>query len=294
MIPTLFPFMVLSGFCVRTGLSNRLSRSLRPFLGWLFPPEPEILYTIIMGFLCGFPMGAKVVADLLSQQKISKLQGEYLLAFCNNIGPLYLMGYVMDLFGWKKSVTVLLVMYGVPLGYGILLQYSKKYRNKLHSLSALPDEAKTVHYAEAQKRQKEIQPVRTMGVVQSFRLSLESGIEQITMLGGCMVFFNCLQIYIRLPGMLLTGAAAHLYEQYLLPILSCLTEIGGGLSLYQSSPLPACYVLCLLTFGGLCCLMQTRFILKETGLSMGNYIRHKIIQSLIMLGLLCLAGKCVR
>ena len=88
MIPSLFPFMVFSGYLVKSGLAGRFSRLLKPFLGCFFPSDGSMLYALFMGFFCGFPMGAKVVADLLESRQINEKQGEYLLAFCNNIGPL--------------------------------------------------------------------------------------------------------------------------------------------------------------------------------------------------------------
>ena len=86
MIPSLFPFMVLSGILLRTGLSYRLSKLLYPILGTLFRLSPDCIYVIFMGFLCGFPMGANVIAESLSLNKISKREANLLLSFCNNKG----------------------------------------------------------------------------------------------------------------------------------------------------------------------------------------------------------------
>ena len=84
MIPSLFPFMVLSGFMVRSGLSLKIGQWLQPVLGLFFRLPSQMLYAIFMGFLCGFPMGAKIVADMLEKEQITLKEGEYLLAFCNN------------------------------------------------------------------------------------------------------------------------------------------------------------------------------------------------------------------
>ena len=70
MIPTLFPFMVLSGFLVRTKISYALGAFLRPILGILLPLPTHMLYVVFMGFLCGFPMGAKIVADMIEKKQI--------------------------------------------------------------------------------------------------------------------------------------------------------------------------------------------------------------------------------
>lgn len=56
MVPVLFPFMVLSGTLIRMGLVESLIRPIRPFFGKLFRISDSAVYTILMGFLCGFPM----------------------------------------------------------------------------------------------------------------------------------------------------------------------------------------------------------------------------------------------
>ena len=41
------------------------------------------------------------ISDLGNGKEITIEEGNYLLAFCNNIGPLYMLGYVFPLFHYK-------------------------------------------------------------------------------------------------------------------------------------------------------------------------------------------------
>lgn len=273
MIPTLFPFMVLSGFLVRTGMAAKLSKVFYPALRYIFPATPSMLYAIVMGFLCGFPMGAKVVSDLLESRQITPRQGEYLLAFCNNIGPLYMLGYVIPLFGWKNIFSIFTIMYGVPLIYGYLLSFLPSYRMlRGQTISTERSNAPSVE-----------------SYGSSFQASLENSIQQISMLGGCMVFFNCLQIYPNLLRKYLPYTIRGFYDDFLYAPLCCLMEIGGGLEKLMSTPIASTYMgLCYLTIGGLCCIIQTCFIIKETPLKLEIYIRHKMVQTLLVFGLLLL------
>ena len=66
MIPTLFPFMVLSGIIIRMNLTGSFVKILNPVLGRIFHLRRPCIYGIVIGFLCGFPMGAHVTAQLLS------------------------------------------------------------------------------------------------------------------------------------------------------------------------------------------------------------------------------------
>lgn len=293
MIPSLFPFMVLSGFMIRSGLSLKIGQWMQPVLGIFFRLPSHMLYAIFMGFLCGFPMGAKIVADMLEKEQITLNEGEYLLAFCNNIGPLYMLGYVIPLFGYQDVWQILGLMYLVPLGYGLFLRYAnlKAHKKEYLTLSACSYSKETY---------------TSTNYLVCFQQSLSSAIEQITMLGGCMVFFNCLLIFPQMLGRVLSKSGIVSYSSLLIALLSSLVEIGGGLQqltsafslsdantklqlhtslsiLTDSNVFHTCLSLALLTFGGLSCIAQTYFITKNTGLKLSTYIKHKIFQSCIFL-----------
>lgn len=303
MIPSLFPFMVLSGFLIRSGLSVKIGQWLHPLLGSLFRLPPQMLYAIFMGFLCGFPMGAKLVSDMLEQKQITKKEGAYLLAFCNNIGPLYILGYVIPLFNPRDSWSILAWMYLVPLGYGLFLRYlfpnyffSYNSTKRIYSqLIRKPSDSQTTHSPSITMCSFQKDKHNSPNYLGCFQQSLSSAIEQITMLGGCMVFFNCLLIFPEVLNHFVLQTATTSYSSLLFSILSSLIEIGGGLqqlaSISSNTSFPSTLIylpLSLLTFGGLSCITQTCFILKNTGLKSSTYIKHKLIQSCIFVFLMLL------
>ena len=64
--------MVLSGILIRMDLTDRFVSLLRPLLTPVFRVNTDCLYVIIIGFLCGFPMGARIIGELLSAHKIQE------------------------------------------------------------------------------------------------------------------------------------------------------------------------------------------------------------------------------
>ena len=64
MVPVLLPFMILSGIMIRMDLTESFVSLLHPLFQRLFGTSKNGSYTIIMGFLCGFPMGARIVGEL--------------------------------------------------------------------------------------------------------------------------------------------------------------------------------------------------------------------------------------
>ena len=130
MVPVLLPFMILSGTLIRMGMTDSLIRPVRPLFGRIYRLSAPGIYVILMGFLCGFPMGARTASDFRDRQEISSEEGQYLLAFCNNLGPVYFLGFVLPLLHRKLLFPYVFGMYGVPLLYGIFLRYSV-YKNRI-------------------------------------------------------------------------------------------------------------------------------------------------------------------
>lgn len=251
MVPVLFPFMVLSGTLIRMGLVESLIRPIRPFFGKLFRISDPAVYTILMGFLCGFPMGARTTAELRNRQELSVSEGQYLLAFCNNFGPVYFLGFVLPLLHRTLKLPYLMGMYGIPVIYGLFLRYTV-YRMRLKDTSMVS------------------QPVTKSSVRTSLPDALDDAVNaaglSILHLGGYMIFFNLLNL---LPGIFLRQS------QLLAPLL----EITGGLQMLADRyPL---YTLLLLPFGGLSGIAQTAGCIRNTGLSLKKYIIHKLVLTLL-------------
>ena len=182
MIPSLFPFMVLSGFMLRTGISSQISSLLNPILGKIFRLSPNCIYVIIMGFLCGFPMGANVIAQSLSLSKITKREAELLLAFCNNIGPIYVISFATAACPFYPIWITMLIMYGLPLLYGFILRYTH-YKD-------IPYCVKN----EVTNNCPYVNSNNSNNYLNAFQESLQKAITSIVTLGAYMIIFNVLQL----------------------------------------------------------------------------------------------------
>lgn len=259
MIPTLFPFMVLSGIIIRMNLTGSFVKILNPVLGKLFRLSPSCIYGIIIGFLCGFPMGAHVTAQLYEKKQISKAEASLLLAFCNNIGPVYFLSFVLPTLSLGKVLPFLFGMYGLPFLYGLFLRYV------LYADQISLDSCRTYNRDSS------------IPLMQALDESIFSSLYSIAKLGGYMIFFNLLFI---LPS--LFSKYLHLGKELshlLTGSVGCLLEITGGIGLIGGrAPL---FVLCVLPFGGLSCIAQTYSMIKDTDLSITEYVMHKMILTAI-------------
>ena len=111
LIPSLFPFFVLSGYLNRVGLPGVLGRVFAPFAARLFGVSGAGASAFVMGLLGGYPSGAAYIADMERSGSVTVREAERLLAFCNNSGPAFIVGAVgLGVFG---SVKLGLILYGI-------------------------------------------------------------------------------------------------------------------------------------------------------------------------------------
>lgn len=281
MIPSLLPFMILSGTMIRMNLSEKAAMILYPIIRPIYRIRKNVCYAMLIGFLCGFPLGAKTVDDLYSRQMVTKREAEYLLAFCNNIGPVYFCSFVLPLLGRQLILPYLFGMYGIPLLYGAVLRRAI-YRDlpfpsgKHNVNTAIPNRQPGAVTCQAHDHSVRLVSCEIPGMkaaMQNQSLSrrllaetdhaIQASIQSILSLGGYMILYNLLNL---IPHMLLGHP---------LQLLSPLLEITGGLRILGDS-LPL-YSFLALSFGGLSCIAQTYSCIGDSDLSIGNYILHKII-----------------
>lgn len=93
-IPSLFPFFVLSGLLARLGLPETLGRLLAPAAKRLFHVSGAGATALLLGLTGGYPMGAACVGELMREGTVSPEEGRRLLVFCNNSGPAFLVGTI--------------------------------------------------------------------------------------------------------------------------------------------------------------------------------------------------------
>ena len=93
-VPSLFPFFVLSGLLNRLGLPSYIGKYLAPAASKLYGISGAGASALIVGLCGGYPMGAAYVADMRQSGAVSEQEAERLLAFCNNSGPAFIIGAI--------------------------------------------------------------------------------------------------------------------------------------------------------------------------------------------------------
>lgn len=119
LIPSLFPFLALSGFLSSSPVSGRLGKALHPLTRALFGLPGECGSVILLAAVGGFPVGARMTSQLFAEGRIGEREAHRLMSFCMNAGPGFLMtavGAVM-----LGSARAGVVMFAATTGSMLLL-----------------------------------------------------------------------------------------------------------------------------------------------------------------------------
>lgn len=253
--PTLFPFMLVTGLMMAGGGLQMVSRVFGRLFSAVFSTSSNGAFAVMAGFLCGYPMGAKVSADLVRTGKISQDEGAYLLSFCNNTSPVFIMNFIV----WKTlgredlllpTVAVLIL---VPVSLSFLFR-----RFYLKGRRRFPDTVK-----------------KDRGRKERFSFSvmdscLSDSFEGIVKVGLYIIFFSVMLC-------LLTEISSN---NPLVYTLMTTLEITNGIVMINRAVLDLSIsyplILGLTSFGGICAAAQTRSMLGGTGLPMLPYITQKL------------------
>lgn len=260
LIPTLLPMMIFSNLLIQLDFAQYLVRFFAPLTARLLHLSTYGTYALLIGFLCGFPMGAKTISDLTKNGQLSNEEAAYLLPFVNNVSPMFLMNVIVlqTLKDSSYLLPTLLIVYGSPIIYGLVT--NQRFRKK----NPLPDAA---YKKQASKIQIRFELIDAC---------IMNAVFTILKLGSYVILFSILSRLIQsLP-------TAHILSQAL---LVGSMELTNGISFIGAQPVPfpqKYFLLCLVSvWGGFCALAQTQSVLSSGALSIGAYLKARLVICLI-------------
>lgn len=254
--PTLFPFMLITNLLMASGGISFISGILRRPFCRIFGVSGNGSFAVLAGFLCGYPMGAKVTADLLRTNRISLREGQYLLSFCNNTSPVFIINFIV----WKTlgrdqlilpSLAVLML---TPVLQSFLFRrfYLEKGSRSFPDLTAgskgTPGQA-------------------DFSLLDSCMMD---SFESIVKVGGYIILFS-----VALALLAQSGQKGPLFTA-----LTAVLEVTNGILIIDGAvprlALSWPLIMGLTAFGGLCSIAQTQCMLEDAGLKISHYIIQKL------------------
>lgn len=253
-IPSLFPFFVAANLMLSSGTAELLSRLLGRAVRRLFRLPKQAATPLVLGFLGGYPIGAKTAVTLYEQGDLNEKQAEYMLGFCSNTGPAIFLGLIGgSLF---PNAALPLLLYGIHMASAVLTGiFMRRAMPPLRSTDASIS-APSGNFLTA-VQQAASSTMKICGLVLFFS-----------------VFIPLVLHWVPLPE---TGAG-----EVLRVLLTGTLDLPSGIRALTALPEPATRFLLSCAFvnwSGLCIHMQTYSVVAPSGLSMGLYWRGKALQS---------------
>jgi sporulation integral membrane protein YlbJ len=269
-LPNLLPFIIVSNLLVRLNITRQISRVLYPILGKLFRVSPDGCYPIAIGFLSGIPMGAKSTADLVTENRISIEEGQFLIALCNNASPMFILGYI--------SITQLQLPHMKYVLFAIIYSSAILGAASLRLLKSGTYKRSERLHAASLPRAVSAPPASVRFSFEILDSSIMNGFEVITKIGGYIILFSILAQIINtaLPSTgIIKSFLMGLFEITIGISQVCKSELNQGIKIVL--------VAVLTSFGGFSGIAQTKSVLSSAGLSMKSYILAKLISAVFAL-----------
>ncbi len=114
-LPSLFPFMIITFIFVKTGIAERASLPLKRVTGKLKLP-PAAAPCFVLSIFSGYPAGSRVIGEFYDSGALSKKDCEKLSYLCSTSGPLFIIGSVgYKMFGDKLAGLKILIAHIISI-----------------------------------------------------------------------------------------------------------------------------------------------------------------------------------
>ncbi len=258
-LPSLFPFLFLTGMLSELRLFPLLAQKTAPVMRKLFKIRGNGGCTLLLSALSGYPVGARLVFTLNEGADID--ERFRLSCLCSTASPAFLVGVVgagmlnSVKSGWMLLFSHFLSVYAVGFFLGLFAKKQPPYRHTVPPTTS----------------------------PRLFAKMLEQSVSTVLYVGGYVALFTVFGQMLADCG-LFSFASSPLVEGFLRGLL----EMTGGCAILSASrsPLVLPLVCFLSTFGGACILMQQLSFLKKAGISAPKFLLVKLLQATLS-GVLC-------
>ena len=278
-VPSLFSFFIAVELLNNTFLPKLIGKWFQKIMRPFFNVPGIGAYALFMGIISGYPVGAKIVTDLRNKNLCTKEEGERLITFTNNSGPLFILGTVgITMFG-DSSIGILLLITHLLSCFTVAFVFRFwKYKNRNENAEYLNNSSDIIY-------------IKNLGRILS--TSIINAIKSVVLIGGFVVLFSVIisifnKIYIfKMFFDIFKPAfiALNINPNFIVPIISGLIELTSGVSLVASVPsaslgINVIFASFLLGFGGISILLQVWGISSNSDISIKPYILGKLLQGI--------------
>lgn len=215
LFPALFPFFVISELLLGFGIVHFFGKLLDPLMRPLFRLPGIGGFVVTMGYISGYPVGARLTSQLWAQRLITRAEGERLVAFTTTSDPIFLIGAVSV--GFFQNVAVAPILGAAHYGGGLLIGLLMRFhdRNEKLGVASSGDSINRALFPDRNSRRlsqsrmtialKAMHEARLLdgrGMGRLLQDSVESALKLMIVVGGLVVFFSVVMEMLTHAGIL--------------------------------------------------------------------------------------------
>lgn len=265
LMPSLFPFMFLSTFIVKSGISEKIGIHIDKLTKFLFNVNGSVGIVILLSMIGGYPIGAKGINDLVKSNSISQKTAERLVLFSFGSGLAFMVGVIGSSFFHDKNIGLLLFLAQSISTIVIAIISGIFSKNEIITNISTSNNRKSFYSA----------------VVES----CNDSINAILSMSGFVVLFSCLTELLNCCGfsdifsktLSNIGFSNSLSNSILYALLevtnACNNAIQNGCSLI--------FIAFAVSFGGVCVHFQVMSMMKNYSVSYCKFILFRILHSIL-------------
>lgn len=249
LIPSLFPFMMLSSFAVKSDIFSSVSRFVSPFMKKVLRLPGECFSCLFFGFIGGYPVGASIISELYENKKITEKDAMHMIAFCVNAGPAFVVTAAgeMILCSEKAGIIMLLSVCFSSVLTGVVFAFFK---------------GKTEH--------EKIIIHEKNNLSQSFVDSAFSSSKSIISVCTWVLIFSSVSGIVK----------SFIKNETVLLLYLAFSEVTKGIeSAAKLGGIPL--VSAVISFGGICVMCQLLPVIKKCGIKACEYLLFRIVNAVL-------------
>ncbi len=274
LLPSLFPFLLVSELLIEYGFIDLISSFLGKYMVIFFNLPKESSYAFFTSLFSGFPSGSKYVKDLLEKKLLTEEEANYLIMFTHYSNPLFIV-----------STIGILLLNNIKYGYiilfshilsNILVAFIYKKKKKIYNVYNKKELKEHANYLSMNN--KIFITVLINAIWKSFKILLN-------MLGIIMFFLMITTIVNKLFN----------FSPLLKAIISGLLEMTQGVNyiskLNLSINIKSAIIGAMISFSGLSIHFQVKSIIETSKIKYKNFLVARITQSIICFWLIMIISK---
>ena len=254
LIPSIFPFLLITSLLYNYGLIDILSKIFGKIIKKIYNLEEKGSYAIISSMFSGYPSGSKYTKELLIDKEIDIKSANHLITFTSYANPLFVILVIGETLLNNKKIGIYIFI--IHLISGLLTGVLFKTKEEKKSIKK-----------EREKNKRKFINVLISNINDTFKILFN--------MLGIMIFFR----------MIITIINKKIVNNYIKYIIEGLLEMTTGIIDISLSNITLKYKTAiigfLISFGGLSIHFQTKSIIEGTGINYYKFLIARLIHSLL-------------